>query len=132
MPNPEAGGKIMSYEEVWRELDWRVQSSNGVNWILETVDDRGVKDQPKLFLARLGKFFLAAIQTAKGSKPAFSALRKDFDNTSSSRKTTYNIGDSELADKHFKHFISIESDLAVGANHTVDEIRYIVRARSLE
>jgi hypothetical protein len=46
MANPDAGYRVMAYEEVWRELDWsKGCEDDDVSWILESVDDESVDDE---------------------------------------------------------------------------------------
>ena len=129
MPNPSAGGKIMQYEEVWRELDWSPGIVGGTNWILESADDgRG----SKTFMAKLGKYLLGAMRAGSERQPSFSALRLGLDVQSNIWKVVYAIGEMKELHEHFEHIRAIDDDLDVGRTITVGKATYIVRAKSRE
>ncbi|KEF51601.1 uncharacterized protein A1O9_12236 [Exophiala aquamarina CBS 119918] len=103
MGAPHLGGKIMPYEEVWRELDPQLDLS-GVSgrsktssWILESVDQPSTKGDPtvtKSYYAKAGNFFLALRQVtiARPSSISVSAIRMEWDTEKLSWNTKYKIG----------------------------------------
>ena len=108
MPNPDAGGRVMKYEEIWRDLNVggggggddssESTGTGGRSWILESVDgDDGLakaqKGMLKTFYARSGSHFLALRQTVlPGGGVAFLALRQDFSLATRRWETRYEIG----------------------------------------
>lgn len=105
MPAPHLGGKVMPYEEIWREFDPNAVEDNtrashgdsNLNltaWILESIDQQEATEQKsrasssKSFYARIGKYFVALRQMTS----SFSAIRQDFDLTKGSWKTKHTIG----------------------------------------
>ncbi|KAK5046054.1 hypothetical protein LTR84_008511 [Exophiala bonariae] len=103
MTAPHLGGKIMPYEEIWRELDPGVgQAGDGSDgktssWILESVDPSSDAEATRLsksYYARGGKFFLALRQVNITSPPSISvsAIRQDWDADKSAWVTKYAIG----------------------------------------
>lgn len=102
MANPDAGGKVMQYEEVWRDLNDDDSDSVGKgdsNWILENVDQdegglvKGAEQKRKTFYARLGKYFLALRQIVREGGVDFVALRQDLDLGTKRWEAKYEIGD---------------------------------------
>lgn len=88
MPNPDAGGKVMAYEEIWRELDWRTGRTE-VNWILESKTEN-----PKTMYAKVGRFYLVARKTVTDERAVFAALRQDLNIESGQWTTRHEIGDT--------------------------------------
>lgn len=104
MAAPHMGGKVMPYEEIWRELDPGVGSTGcdsdhkDFSWILESVDQPGGAETSSLsksYYAKGGKFFLALRQVNIASPPSVSvsAIRQDWDSGKSAWITKYRIGD---------------------------------------
>lgn len=111
MPNPDADGKVMAYEEVWRAVEWDVPVSRSgeaktgemKGWALESVDQsqhemnlpmEDFKGVRKCFYLRLGRFYLAISRTWWDDQPIFTALRQDFDSEKMDWVTKYSIGDT--------------------------------------
>lgn len=123
MAAPHLGGKVMPYEEVWRQLDPSIHgddtnsesadgSSEVTAWILESVDEEDpAKNTAELttksFYARIGRFYLAIRQMrAASSDPnqekssggetgttSFAALWQELDAQSMTWETKHAIGD---------------------------------------
>jgi hypothetical protein len=71
MAAPHLGGRIMPYEEVWRELD---ASEEAKGWILESIDD-----EPKVFYASIAGYFIAVKRTTSSDRYEYAAVREDRD-----------------------------------------------------
>ncbi|KPI41857.1 uncharacterized protein AB675_5476 [Cyphellophora attinorum] len=69
MAAPHLGGRVMPYEEVWRELD---ASEEAKGWILESVDE-----EPKVFYARIAGYFIAVKRTTSSDRYEYAAVRED-------------------------------------------------------
>lgn len=110
MAAPHLGGKIMPYEEVWRELDPRLDlagsdggdgssssSRKPGSWILESIDQPTASDDSvftKSYYAKAGTFFLALrqVKDASASSLSFSAIRQEWEPDTLSWTTKYKIG----------------------------------------
>jgi hypothetical protein len=133
MPNPDADGKVMAYEEVWRQLDWSAGIQPGsINWVLESTDGEGSLPGFKVFYAKLGRFFLAVSKTSERQNAVFSALRQDLDTSLGKWKSLYEIGDMSNLVKIDSQDDGLQSDKSwtVGQVVLVGKIRYVVRALS--
>ena len=136
MPNPDADGKVMDYEEIWRELDWSFDMTDGnVNWILESADDDTLTSgKTKTFCARLGKYYLALAQVARAGEVSFSALRQELDSESRKWKTRYQIGDvmGLLMMDQTSNIVEDAKDWKVGQKANAKGSVFVVRAVSTE
>lgn len=96
------GGKILPYEEVWRELDPSSGSAGsdayGSSWILESTGRSKTAEDGtaiKSYYGKVGKYFLA-LRSVKRSNPSslkFSAIRQDWNADEAEWVTKYKIGD---------------------------------------
>lgn len=104
MAAPHLDGKIMPYQEIWRELDPGVVSTDGdggdgkaCSWILESIDQPSTVEATttsKSYYAKGGKYFLALRQVQTTSPPSISvsAIRQDWDSEKLAWSTKYTIG----------------------------------------
>lgn len=83
MAAPHLGGRVMPYEEVWRELDTPEEATG---WILESTDE-----EQKVFYARIGGYFIAAKRTTSSDRYHYAAVREDYEGGKWTRK--YSAGD---------------------------------------
>ena len=104
MAAPHLGGRIMPYEEVWRELKGSAAnepadplSGGAEGWVLEAADEEVVKS----FYARVGGFFLAVRRKTmggsdrSGQRYEYSAVREEFDETTGKWNAKYAVGEVE-------------------------------------
>ncbi|KIW02723.1 uncharacterized protein PV09_06157 [Verruconis gallopava] len=135
MPNPAAGGKMMAYEEVWRELNWKVSPENtDMNWILEALDNHDDNDdlRCKTFYAKVGRYYLAAQKKERNHDAQFAAIRQDFQPETREWKVIYQIGDTSRLARY-----SAEDEEITNAWSLADQVQYggescVVRALSAQ
>ncbi|EXJ93261.1 hypothetical protein A1O1_01652 [Capronia coronata CBS 617.96] len=141
MPNPDAGGQVMPYEEIWRELKWPTGNSC---WFLESVDSHDAEKgtatttrRTKTFHAKVGNYYLALRQVINGEDVTFVALRQDYhidDEEGKGWKTIYEIG-KQQQQLQLDRLTGIDERLGteatgwrVGEKVVVGNESYIVRA----
>jgi hypothetical protein len=85
MAAPHMGGRVMPYEEIWRELD---DDLSNEAWILEGTDET-----QKTFYGRVGGYFLALQRHTQPNTEVYqySAVREDLQDSEWHRK--YAVGD---------------------------------------
>ena len=129
MPNHDASGQCMAYEEVWRELDWSIGvDADSVNWIIESVDDD--LGQTKIYCAKLGSYFMAVSRTAEAGGIVYSAIRQDFDLEQRRWKVRYDIG-GETSSSGLHHYTGDghnEDQWTVGSEVAFGGAKFVVRA----
>ena len=126
MPNHDAGGQCMAYEEVWRELDWSPGSgADSINWIIEGVDDS--LGGTKVFCAKIGIYFLAVSRTTSSGSDTYSAVRQDFDSEQRTWKIRYDIGDN-IGLHQYIGSAGQDQRWKVGEEITLSGTTFVVRA----
>lgn len=131
MPNHEDGGRLMEYEEVWRELDYHSGMTSGArSWILESVEPAtDTAAAPKAFYARVGKYFLAARRHSQDGNVVYSARRQ-----TSNAETERWDGDYGIATGVMLSGLSYseewfrDDEWELGKEVTVNGSQFIVRA----
>jgi hypothetical protein len=104
MPNPDAGGEVMAYEEVWHPLEWSLRLEQiSTNWVLESVDGESSSGGRKSFYANIGKFYLAAPATSQDGVVRYAAIRQDLDKESDEWKVVYQIGETGWVEINLRH-----------------------------
>jgi hypothetical protein len=85
MAAPHKGGRVMPYEEIWRELE---DDHSSEAWILESTDETR-----KTFYGRAGRYFLAMQRHLQpGTEDyEYSAIREDLQDSRWQRR--YAVGD---------------------------------------
>jgi hypothetical protein len=119
MAAPHMGGRVMPYEEIWRELEDDLSSEA---WILEGTDEIR-----KTFYGRVGRYFLAMERHLRSSTGVYeySAIREDFRDSRWQRR--YTVGDTSA-------ILAVEAISGIEKWHVGKEIdigngeRCIVRA----
>jgi hypothetical protein len=135
MQNPDEDGRVMPYEEVWRELDWSIQRKDkSVSWILECLDPEDGQQANKTFYAKLGRYFLAVRRVVDGRGADYAALRMDFDEEAGEWKPRHEIGEVGNIVKTFADEIDAakQHQWCVGEEVVVFDERCIIKAISMD
>lgn len=137
------GGKIIPYEEIWRELDpyYDLVGVGGggrtSSWILESVDQSNTGEGSTLtksFYAKAGKFFLALRQVTISipSSISVSAIRQEWDAGKRAWNTKYKIGNVEGMFDLNQEAAGGDRDWKVGDEITVGLSNEFCTVRSIE
>jgi len=82
MANPDNGGKVTDYEEIWRDV--KPKPGGKKAWIIESVDEG-----TKAFLGKIGGGLLAVTQGKKG----YGARSEEWDAEGKKWTVKYEVGD---------------------------------------
>jgi len=142
MAAPHLGGQTMPYEEIWRELDPRLDlfgvsgGSRASSWILESVEQPKtgeVATLTKSYYAKAGKFFLALRQVtiANPSSISVSAIRQEWDADKRAWDTKYKIGNVEGMLDLSQGAADSQADWKVGDEITIAISKEVCTVRSI-